>query len=33
VNAEDLKVRANRYAMLKQLRELFLGVADISFLQ
>ena len=32
VNAEDSAVRANRYALLKQLRELFLGVADISVL-
>ncbi|MBF7728864.1 glycine--tRNA ligase subunit beta [Pseudomonas sp. N040] len=32
VNAEDSAVRANRYALLKQLRELFLGVADISLL-
>lgn len=33
VNAEDLAVRANRLALLKQLRELFLQVADISVLQ
>jgi len=32
VNAEDPTVRANRYAMLAQLRGLFLGVADISLL-
>jgi glycyl-tRNA synthetase beta chain len=32
VNAEDAEVRANRYALLAQLRELFLGVADISLL-
>ena len=32
VNAEDAKVRANRYALLAQLRGLFLGVADISLL-
>ena len=33
VNADDLAVRANRQALLKQLRELFLQVADISVLQ
>lgn len=33
VNAEDMAVRANRQALLKQLRELFLQVADISLLQ
>lgn len=32
VNAEDPKVRANRYALLSRLRGLFLGVADISLL-
>ena len=32
VNAEDEKVRLNRYALLKQLRSLFLHVADISVL-
>jgi glycyl-tRNA synthetase beta chain len=32
VNAEDESVRANRYALLAQLRGLFLGVADISLL-
>ncbi|MFZ3184624.1 MAG: glycine--tRNA ligase subunit beta [Pseudomonas sp.] len=32
VNAEDAEVRANRYALLAQLRGLFLGVADISLL-
>ena len=32
VNAEDEAVRANRYALLAQLRGLFLGVADISLL-
>jgi len=32
VNAEDPKVRANRYALLARLRGLFLGVADISVL-
>lgn len=32
VNAEDVAVRANRYALLAQLRGLFLGVADISVL-
>ena len=32
VNAEDPGVRANRYALLAQLRGLFLGVADISLL-
>lgn len=33
VNAEDESVRLNRYALLKQLRSLFLHVADISLLQ
>ena len=33
VNAEDEAVRLNRYALLKQLRNLFLHVADISLLQ
>ncbi len=33
VNAEDEAVRLNRYALLKQLRSLFLYVADISLLQ
>lgn len=32
VNAEDVSVRANRYALLARLRGLFLGVADISAL-
>ena len=32
VNADDADVRANRYALLAQLRGLFLGVADISLL-
>lgn len=32
VNADDLAVRANRYALLARLRSLFLGVADISLL-
>ncbi|MGI9279764.1 MAG: glycine--tRNA ligase subunit beta [Endozoicomonas sp.] len=32
VNAEDMQVRLNRYALLKQLRSLFLHVADISLL-
>ncbi|KEQ16601.1 glycine--tRNA ligase subunit beta [Endozoicomonas numazuensis] len=32
VNAEDEQVRLNRYALLKQLRSLFLHVADISLL-
>ncbi|WP_263143656.1 glycine--tRNA ligase subunit beta [Pseudomonas sp. RIT-PI-AD] len=32
VNAEDPRVRANRYALLARLRGLFLGVADISLL-
>lgn len=32
VNAEDARVRANRYALLARLRGLFLGVADISLL-
>lgn len=33
VNADDLAVRANRLALLKQLRDLFLQIADISVLQ
>ncbi|MGB0360586.1 MAG: glycine--tRNA ligase subunit beta, partial [Endozoicomonas sp.] len=33
VNAESESVRLNRYALLKQLRSLFLHVADISLLQ
>ena len=33
VNAEDEALRLNRYALLKQLRSLFLHVADISLLQ
>ncbi|MBV2132430.1 glycine--tRNA ligase subunit beta [Pseudomonas sp. MAP12] len=32
VNADDAAVRGNRYALLSQLRGLFLGVADISLL-
>lgn len=32
VNADDANVRANRYALLARLRNLFLGVADISLL-
>lgn len=32
VNVEDDNVRANRHALLAQLRNLFLGVADISVL-
>lgn len=33
VNVDDTKVRQNRLALLKQLRKLFLDVADISKLQ
>lgn len=33
VNADDVAVRKNRQALLKQLRALFLQVADISLLQ
>ncbi len=33
VNAEEEAIRLNRYALLKQLRSLFLHVADISLLQ
>jgi glycyl-tRNA synthetase beta chain len=33
VNAEDAKVRANRLALLTQLRGLFLKTADIGLLQ
>ena len=32
VNADDAAVKANRYALLAQLRGLFLGAADISLL-
>ncbi|MCK5893334.1 MAG: glycine--tRNA ligase subunit beta [Endozoicomonadaceae bacterium] len=32
VNAEDQQIRMNRYALLRQLREQFLHVADISLL-
>ncbi|MBU2711695.1 glycine--tRNA ligase subunit beta [Zooshikella harenae] len=32
VNAEDTALRQNRYALLRELRALFLGVADISLL-
>ena len=32
VNTEDLAVKANRYALLNQLRQLFLQVADISLI-
>jgi glycyl-tRNA synthetase beta chain len=32
VNADDPDIRANRHALLAQLRGLFLGVADISVL-
>src|SRR5471030_2451356 len=32
VNADDAKVRANRYAMLARLRGLFINIADISVL-
>ena len=33
VNEENDNVRMNRYALLKQLRQLFLQIADISLLQ
>jgi glycyl-tRNA synthetase beta chain len=33
VNVDDVKLRQNRLAILKQLRNLFLDVADISKLQ
>lgn len=33
VNAEDVKVKANRLALLKKLQQLFGSVADISLLQ
>ncbi|MCL6268550.1 glycine--tRNA ligase subunit beta [Sansalvadorimonas sp. 2012CJ34-2] len=33
VNAEDEQVKLNRYALLKQLHNLFMHVADISLLQ
>ena len=32
VNADDERIKANRYALLARLRGLFLGVADISLL-
>ncbi len=32
VNADDTRVKANRYALLARLRGLFLGVADISLI-
>ncbi|UYZ85082.1 glycine--tRNA ligase subunit beta [Entomomonas sp. E2T0] len=32
VNVEDSQVRANRYALLARIRQLFLGIADISLL-
>jgi glycyl-tRNA synthetase beta chain len=33
VNVDDQAVRNNRLALLQQLRQLFLGIADISLLQ
>ncbi len=33
INAEDLKIRNNRLALIAELRSLFLGIADISLLQ
>lgn len=33
VMAEEPRIRANRLALLDQLRQLFLGVADIARLQ
>ena len=33
VNTEDSRLRENRQALLKQIRQLFLQIADISFLQ
>ncbi|MDG2090222.1 MAG: glycine--tRNA ligase subunit beta [Gammaproteobacteria bacterium] len=33
VNADDVKLKENRQALLYQIRQLFLQVADISFLQ
>ena len=33
INAEDQRIRLNRYALLRQLRDQFLYVADISLLQ
>jgi glycyl-tRNA synthetase beta chain len=33
VNAEDTKLKENRQALLNQIRQLFLQIADISFLQ
>lgn len=32
VNAEDEKIRSNRHALLRELSELFLNIADISYL-
>ena len=33
VNSDDTKLKANRLALLKQVRELFLLVADVGELQ
>jgi len=33
INAEDPKMRKNRLSLISQLRQLFLGIADISLLQ
>ena len=33
VNAEDEKIRNNRFALINELRNLFMGIADISLLQ
>ena len=33
VNTEDTKLKENRQALLNQIRQLFLQIADISFLQ
>jgi len=33
INAEDKKIRNNRFALINELRELFMGIADISLLQ
>jgi len=33
VNAEDEKIRNNRFALISDLRNLFMGIADISLLQ
>ena len=33
VNTDDIKLKENRQALLYKIRQLFLQIADISFLQ